>query len=170
MRYISFEGVDGCGKTTFLKKFIETCNGLSIQVVKLSPPEGITIEQQIQNSIFNEEVMSERIQGYLLSSVTNLLVIQDRGPLTTCAYNLSLISEGMGELRTKIIDHYERIKKPDITFFVDTPLNVCVQRVKKRDGVMEEGYDKKITVLKKNFEEIISLKRQCVIRVEEVLL
>jgi dTMP kinase len=144
---ISFEGIDGAGKTTqinLLSKYLES-KGLS--VVVLREPGGNDVSESIREILLSaknsinpktelllfEAARSELVHSVIIPALENgKIVLLDRFYDSTTAY------QGFG--RGLPLDDISKLNdiatsglKPDLTFFLDIPLEVSKERSKKRD-------------------------------------
>lgn len=141
--FITFEGIDFCGKSTqveLLKNYLEG-KGKSVQVIR--EPGGTEISEKIRkilldknnNKMFMEtelllfsasraQLVREKIQPYLKEGI---IVISDRFHDSSTAY------QGFGRgLPVEAVLNIHKLAigdtVPDITFFIDIPVSVAVQR------------------------------------------
>jgi len=141
--FITFEGIDFCGKSTqaeLLKKYFEN-NGQ--KVILIREPGGTIISEKVREILLDKNNSEMKIETeFLLFSSSrsqlvreiiipalkeNNVVISDRFHDSSTAY------QGYG--RGLDIDIINQINSfaisnliPDITFFIDTPVEVCLQR------------------------------------------
>lgn len=145
--FITFEGLDCSGKTTqinLLKKSLEE-RGYDTLITR--EPGGTSIGEKIRDILLdknNSEMVSKTelmlylaarsqfISEIIIPEIKNgKIVISDRFIDSTTAY------QGFGrKIDTEKIrmmnDFAINSVYPDITFFIDTPLEVCVDRLKER--------------------------------------
>lgn len=141
--FITFEGIDFCGKSTQLELLNEYLvkNGKKVQVIR--EPGGTEISEKIrdvlldkENSVMNKEtefllfsasraqLVREKIQPYLENGY---YVISDRFHDSSTAY------QGYGRgIPVDVIQSIHQLAIgstiPDITFFIDIPIEVAEQR------------------------------------------
>ena len=144
--FITFEGIDGCGKTTIAQKvatkLIDKYPG---RVISTRDPGGTTVAESIRDAIFNYKGLSKEDQLYLFWAARKHLtdnvilpalregkiVISDRYYDSTIAYQ-----QGGDGIPSHIVANFvdttkEGITTPDITFFIDTDFNTCMDRISK---------------------------------------
>ena len=153
-KFITVEGIDGCGKTTQAEFIIDGLveAGLSAKLVR--EPGGDPISESIRKLLLHaEESMSDRAEALLMiasrAQLTDKIilpqiidgkwVVADRYADSTLAYQgggrgLSVKSlESINEFGTYTL-------KPDLTFFIDISVEVANSRMRvERDRIEKEG-------------------------------
>jgi dTMP kinase len=145
-RLITFEGIDGCGKTTQIRLLSEKLSLMKIPVETREPRE-TWIGKQIRKlvlscNVYNIDAMTElflfcatRTQHYMdvikPSLLDGKIVISDRFIDTTIAY------QGFGRgIDHTILTYLHNLMTgnllPDLTFFLDLPPDKCRIRCQKR--------------------------------------
>ena len=153
-KFITFEGVDGCGKSTQAEKLVEKLFEVDISAVTVREPGGDPISESIRKLLLHaEESMSDRAEALLMiASIAQLTdkvilphiingkwVVADRYADSTLAYQ----GGGRG-LSVKALDEINNFGtytlKPDITFFIDIPIEKANERMSvSRDRIEKEG-------------------------------
>ena len=153
-KFITVEGIDGCGKTTQAEFIIDGLvkAGLSAKLVR--EPGGDPISESIRKLLLHaEESMSDRAEALLMIAsraqltdkvilpqvINGTWVVADRYADSTLAYQgggrgLSVQSlDSINEFGTYTL-------KPDLTFFIDISVDVANTRMRvKRDRIEKEG-------------------------------
>lgn len=156
-KFISFEGIDGCGKSTQVKMLAEKLEQLNMDVITIREPGGTRISESIRDILLYRDTheLSERTEALLMTAsraqVTKevilpalnkgIWVIADRYADSTLAY------QGGG--RKVDIDNLEKLNQfatydtiPDLTFFIDILPDEGVRRQKtKQDRIEQAGID-----------------------------
>ena len=132
--FISFEGIDACGKSTQVKLLLNQMNNISRNTILVREPGGSIISERIREILLDKNLqeMSERTEALLMTASRSQLtyekilknlnegknVISDRYSDSTLAY------QGGG--RELDIDWLIKLNKfatfdllPDITFLID---------------------------------------------------
>lgn len=140
---VVFDGIDGAGKTTQARRLADDLTAVGEVVVLSKEPTGGSYGARLRASAqsgrlpFDEELdlfVADR-QEHLREKIAPALqaghvVILDRYFYSTLAYQ----GARAGTLR----DIEERIRKdvihPDITFWIETPPELAVLRIQRRDG------------------------------------
>ena len=153
-KFITFEGIDGCGKTTQAEKLLELLEKKELSISFIREPGGDPISESIRKLLLHaEESMSDRAEALLMVAsraqltdkviLPHLLngrwVIGDRYADSTLAYQgggrgLSAAAlENMNNFGTSTL-------KPDLTFFIDISVEEANERMSvSRDRIEREG-------------------------------
>lgn len=150
---ISFEGIDGCGKTTQIMLLKERLMREKLPVEVLREPGGTDLSEMIRSLLLNPDVQMNPVTELLLFSAARaelvaervrpllqqkVIVILDRFYDSTVAYQ----GFGRGSLPIKEIHHLNKIAsqgiEPDATFFLDLDVDVALQRRMAQSG----GHDR----------------------------
>ena len=153
-KFITVEGIDGCGKTTQAEFIIDGLvkAGLSAKLVR--EPGGDPISESIRKLLLHaEESMSDRAEALLMIAsraqltdkvilpqvINGTWVVADRYADSTLAYQ----GGGRG-LSVKSLDSINEFGtytlKPDLTFFIDISVDVANTRMRvERDRIEKEG-------------------------------
>lgn len=139
--FITFEGIDGSGKTTQLKLLASRLQGLGIEVVCTKEPGGTVVGQKMRQLLLEEE-MSPLAETFLffadrVEHINQVIapaleagkwVLCDRFTDSTYAYQ----SGGHG-LKPGVVDLLETdtggISQPDLTFLLDIEPEEALKRV-----------------------------------------
>lgn len=145
--FITFEGIEGCGKSTQAKKLHEFFIKKNIEAILTREPGGTKVGEKIREILIDEKIekLSAKSELFLnftarLEHVENLIkpaltagktVICDRFFDSTFAYQGSAF--GLDE---KLISEVQKMTigdfAPDITFFIDVDVEFAFQRIKNR--------------------------------------
>ena len=142
-KFISFEGIDACGKSTQVKMLLNHMNMSSNNTILVREPGGSTISEQIRDILLNKNLyeMSDRTEALLMTGSraqltyekisTNLIegknVIADRYSDSTLAYQgggRGLDMEWLIELNR--FATYNLL--PDVTFLIDLHPEEAIKR------------------------------------------
>ena len=178
--FISFEGIDGSGKSTQAKLLIERLNSNSIETCFVREPGGTKISEEIRNILLDDraEEMSSRTEALLMCAsraqlTKNIItpelksgkwVIADRYSDSTLAY------QGGG--RGIDLDWLVRLNnfatfgiEPDVTFYIDVDPNIGLQRRKNisADRIESAGLEFQNEIRNKYLEIIDNFSNRCVL-------
>jgi len=178
--FISFEGIDGSGKSTQAKLLIERLNSNSIETCFVREPGGTKISEEIRNILLDDraEEMSSRTEALLMCAsraqlTKNIItpelkagkwVIADRYSDSTLAY------QGGG--RGIDLDWLVRLNnfatfgiEPDVTFYIDIDPNIGLQRRKNisADRIESAGLEFQNEIRNKYLEIIDNFSNRCVL-------
>jgi len=153
-KFITVEGIDGCGKTTQAEFIVDGLvdAGLSAKLVR--EPGGDPISESIRKLLLHaEESMSDRAEALLMIAsraqltdkvilpqiINGSWVVADRYADSTLAYQ----GGGRG-LSVQSLDSINQFGtytlKPDLTFFLDISIDVANSRMRvERDRIEKEG-------------------------------
>ena len=153
-KFITVEGIEGCGKTTQAEFIVDGLvdAGLSAKLVR--EPGGDPISESIRKLLLHaEESMSDRAEALLMIAsraqltdkvilpqiINGSWVVADRYADSTLAYQ----GGGRG-LSVQSLDSINQFGtytlKPDLTFFIDISIDVANSRMRvERDRIEKEG-------------------------------
>ncbi len=156
--FISFEGIDGCGKSTqadLLRSYLESKGE---QVELLREPGGTALSEQIREILLNpnNDKMDPSTESILLSAsraqLTREIIIPalERGNVVICDRyaDSTLAYQGYG--RGINLEWLEKLNafataglKPDITLLVDLPVDEALNRMQSKsfDRIEMEGIE-----------------------------
>ena len=145
--FITFEGVDGCGKSTQMRFLAEYLQSIGVDVVTTREPGGCTISEQIRDMLLS-------LDNYEITDMTEALLYAaarcqhideiirpacDAGKIVLCDrfIDSSLAYQGSG--RGLGIDRIMDLNRyaigdmmPDKTFFIDFPPEMAFNRMSKK--------------------------------------
>ncbi|MEP6714363.1 MAG: dTMP kinase [Terriglobia bacterium] len=147
-RFITFEGIDGCGKTTQMRLLAASLRGEGRQVVETVEPGGTEIGRQIRRILLdpaNTDIHARtELLLYFASRAQNVEeVIRPslaEGALVLCDRftDSTLVYQGCGRgLDSGIVIELDRVAcqglKPDVTFLIDIDLATSLGRARRRN-------------------------------------
>lgn len=154
--FITFEGADGCGKTTQMKLLAEYLKQQGKNVVLTREPGGKGLGEKVREILLNYDgPVSDRCESFLfladraqnIDIIVNpavedcKIVLCDRHIDSTVAYQ----GYGRGldiERINKLNDIATNGKKPDLTFVFDIDVETSMKRVgKEKDRMENAGID-----------------------------
>ena len=153
-KFITFEGVDGCGKSTQTDKLVEKLFETEISALTVREPGGDPISESIRKLLLHaEESMSDRAEALLMIAsraqltdkvilphlINGKWVVADRYADSTLAYQGG--GRGLSVNVLEAINNFGTYTlKPDITFFIDIPIKKANERMSvSRDRIEREG-------------------------------
>ncbi len=148
--FITFEGIDGSGKTTQSKLLANYLNGYNVVLTR--EPGGTDFAEKIREVLLTSSIdnisellvflsmRQEHMKNLILPSLqAGKVVICDRFVDSTVAYqgyglgvDLELIEKLHGLLN---------IRYPDLTFILDVDIKIALQRAKNRNKYEKMGYN-----------------------------
>tara|TARA_S200000501_G_scaffold378011_1_gene438655 strand:+ start:15953 stop:16594 length:642 start_codon:yes stop_codon:yes gene_type:complete len=156
--FISFEGIDGCGKSTQVRLLSEKMNSESVNTLVVREPGGHAISEDIRKILLNNEYfnMSIRTEALLMASSRSQLtkdiiipalkkrslIIADRYSDSTLAYQ----GGGRG-IDVKWLISLNKFAtyniEPDLTIYIDVDVEEGLMRrkIKNSDRLESLGYE-----------------------------
>ena len=168
-KFITFEGIDGCGKSTQAKLLLEYMNKSGVETVLVREPGGTNISESIREILLHSSSgqMGDRTESLLMTAsraqltqeviIPNMdqgkFVIADRYSDSTLAYQgggRNLDIEWLIELN----NYATFTLLPDITFFVDIRSEEALRRLdSNKDRIEGEGIEFQARV-RKTYHEL----------------
>ena len=173
--FITFEGTDGAGKTTQIQRLSADLSKASYDVCLTREPGGTHISEQIRDMLLNpdnsEMVDTTELLLYAASRAQHVsevikpaleagkIVISSRFADATVVY------QGYGRgLDLDRINHLNQIAtdsvRPDVTFVLDLPVEIGLQRVQSSRGGLDRLEREKIDFHRRLREGYQTLARQ----------
>ena len=170
-KFITVEGIDGCGKTTQAEFIVDSLVELGKSSKLVREPGGDPISESIRKLLLHaEESMSDRAEALLMIAsraqltdkvilpqiIDGKWVVADRYADSTLAYQGGGRSLSVKAL-SSINEFGTYTLKPDLTFFIDIPVKVANSRMRvKRDRIEKEGneFQKRVRNLYLDLSEI----------------
>ena len=158
-RFISFEGTDGCGKSTQMRMLAARLRGEGKDVIETAEPGGTRIGLQIRgillDSVNQELSPTAEMLLYFASRAQNVderivpalergtIVLSDRFTDSTLAYQGA--ARGLG--RDVVMTLHQiacRGLLPDLTIYLDIDLDTSLQRAHARNRQMEDKDERRM--------------------------
>ncbi len=144
--FITFEGIDGCGKSTQIRLLAKELENHGREVLILREPGGTDFSEKIReillNSKFNfspvvELLLFEAARSHLVENVIKPALAKGKVVLSDRFYDSTTAYQGFGRgVNIPDVLHCNRIAidgvHPDITFFLEIPLGLAQKRSRKR--------------------------------------
>ena len=166
-KFITFEGIDGCGKSTQARLLLEYMNNSGVETILVREPGGTNISESIREILLHStsSQMGDRTESLLMTAsraqltqeviVPNIdkgkFVIADRYSDSTLAYQgggRNLDIEWLIELN----NYATFTLLPDITFFVDIRPEEALRRLNSdKDRIEGEGIEFQ-TLVRKTYQ------------------
>lgn len=153
-KFITVEGIDGCGKTTQAEFIVDSLVELGKSSKLVREPGGDPISESIRKLLLHaEESMSDRAEALLMIAsraqltdkvilpqiIDGKWVVADRYADSTLAYQGGGRSLSVKAL-SSINEFGTYTLKPDLTFFIDISVRVANSRMRvQRDRIEKEG-------------------------------
>jgi dTMP kinase len=155
-KFITFEGLDGCGKSTQLEKLAQSLHEHGLDVITTREPGGTEVGERIRAVLLDsrtrgldphaEMALMFASRAQLIAEVieptleTGRWVLCDRFTDSTEAY------QGWGRQlgRDRVMRLHEALCRnlwPDLTILMDSDVGASVQRARRRNKAAKSEYD-----------------------------
>ncbi|MBE7410841.1 MAG: dTMP kinase [Leptospiraceae bacterium] len=169
-KFIVFEGLDGCGKTTVSKKICEYLQNKNIPSIWSKEPTDFPTGKKIRNFLKGEIDLSpeQEIQSFLddrevsVSKIIspnlekNINVILDRYYYSTAAYQSSKDYPAKKVLERNL---EKKFPIPDLVLFLDISPEESLKRIEKRLnlGEKKERFEtiQQLTIIRQSYKEVL---------------
>lgn len=154
-KLITFEGVEGSGKSTQIKLVAEYLIEKNVPLLVTQEPSGTDIGRKIGGILFNREhyymcaetemflfcaARAQHVREIIMPALKqNKVVLCDRFSDATYAYQGS--GRGLDHDFIKLVNDYSSmLLKPDLTLLFDLPIEIGLQRATERNNRLEKPY------------------------------
>ena len=161
--FISFEGTEGVGKTTLIRKIYEYLVQQGQEVVLTREPGGTPMAEQIRSlllSVNHDENMSNDTELLLMYAaraqhlqqviVPALLagktVLCDR--FTDASFAYQCAGRGLSREKLNLLNQNFVSHMPNVTFWLDAPIELGMSRARER-GALDRFEQEKVTFFEK---------------------
>ena len=153
--FVTFEGIEGCGKSTQARLLAESLRNLGLSVLLTREPGGPRISEEIRtillNKEFNEMNRLTEVFLYMASRAQHTLewIIPaiEKGQIVICDryYDSTYAYQGAArEIPEYEIETINTIAttglKPDVTYIIDVPVEIGLERL--HNGTKTEDIDR----------------------------
>lgn len=181
LMFISFEGIDGCGKTTQINLLEKYFIDRNKKVIKLREPGGTDFSETIREILLNSRHDISPVSELMLFNAARADLINkvikpelDNGAIVICDrfYDSTTAYQGYGRgLNLEEVTQSNMLAtqglKPDITFYIDIPLEISHERSKNRNpDRMERSGDNFFQKVIDGFREISRLESERVLLID----
>jgi dTMP kinase len=152
-KLITFEGIEGSGKSTQIKLVAEYFVEKNVPIIVTQEPSGTDIGRKIGSILFNREhyymcaetemflfcaARAQHVREKILPALEqNKVVLCDRFSDATYAYQGA--GRGLDHEFIKLMNDYSALHlKPDLTLLFDLPVEIGLQRATDRNNRLKE--------------------------------
>jgi dTMP kinase len=168
--FITFEGTEGCGKSTQIKLLAEQLKAIGHRVRTLREPGGTPIGEEIRHTLKHSEhnhAMTAEAE-LLLMNASRAQIVREvirpalaAGEMILCDrfYDSTTAYQGFGrqldlENVKSVIDFAVGETKPDVTLFLHVPAEVSAERLRSRQSTLPFVRDRIEEADRKFFERV----------------
>lgn len=175
--FITFEGIDGCGKTTQARRLFTYLKGRGYPVLFIREPGGTPVSERIRGILLNRNLeitpltelfLYEAARAQLAETVIipelrkGTIVICDRYFDSTSAYQA--YGRGLNRSFTERLNRLASLKTPpDLTFIFDVDYKTSLARRKKNADRLERESRVFFNRVRRGFKNIASSKRRAML-------
>lgn len=161
--FISFEGTEGVGKTTLIRRIYEYLEQQNKDVVLTREPGGTPMAEQIRSlllSVNHEEKMCNDTELLLMYAARaqhlDLVVIPalNAGKTVLCdrftdaSFAYQCAGRGLSQEKLALLNENFVTRMPDFTFWLDAPIEIGMTRARER-GALDRFEQEKVTFFEK---------------------
>ncbi|MCU4356751.1 dTMP kinase [Acinetobacter ursingii] len=156
--FISFEGTEGVGKTTLIRKIYEYFERQGEHLVLTREPGGTPLAERVRDlllAVNHEEKMAhdtellliyaaraQHLQQVIIPALdAGKTVLSDR--FTDASYAYQCAGRGLSKEKLNILNQTFVSKMPDITFWLDAPIELGMSRARER-GALDRFEQEKV--------------------------
>ncbi|VTX77213.1 dTMP kinase [Acinetobacter ursingii] len=156
--FISFEGTEGVGKTTLIRKIYEYFERQGEHLVLTREPGGTPLAERVRDlllAVNHEEKMAHDTELLLIYAAraqhleqvivpalnAGKTVLSDR--FTDASYAYQCAGRGLSKEKLNILNQTFVSQMPDITFWLDAPIELGMSRARER-GALDRFEQEKV--------------------------
>mgnify|MGYP006090919319 FL=1 len=178
-KFISFEGIDGCGKSTQVKMLVNAMNNTESNTILVREPGGTIISEEIRQILLHRHIsnISNRTEALLMTGSRAQLtyevimpkLIKGQNVIADRFYDSTLAYQGGGrklDLDWLIkLNHFATYDlEPDVTFLIDIlPEEASKRKSKEGDRIERAGIELQTLVRDTYLELSIRFKERIVV-------
>jgi dTMP kinase len=161
--FISFEGTEGVGKSTLIRKIHQYFEQQGKEVILTREPGGTPLAEQIRSlllAVNHDEPMShdtellliyaaraQHLQQVILPALeAGKIVLSDR--FTDASFAYQCAGRGLSQEKLKLLNQTFVAKMPNITFWLDAPIELGMTRARER-GALDRFEQEKLSFFSK---------------------
>ena len=161
--FISFEGTEGVGKTTLIRKIHQYFEQQGKQVLLTREPGGTPLAEQIRSlllAVNHEEQMShdtellliyaaraQHLQQVIIPALeAGKIVLSDR--FTDASFAYQCAGRGLSQEKLQLLNQTFVSHMPNITFWLDAPIELGMTRARER-GALDRFEQEKLSFFAK---------------------
>ncbi|MCK8639180.1 dTMP kinase [Acinetobacter schindleri] len=161
--FISFEGTEGVGKTTLIRRIYDDFVAQGKEVVLTREPGGTPMAEQIRSlllAVNHEEAMCNDTELLLMYAARAqhlaqvILPALEAGKIVLCdrftdaSFAYQCAGRGLSEAKLNLLDDNFVTRMPDVTFWLDAPIELGMNRARER-GALDRFEQEKVSFFEK---------------------
>ncbi|MEB5928645.1 dTMP kinase [Acinetobacter schindleri] len=161
--FISFEGTEGVGKTTLIRRIYDDFVAQGKEVVLTREPGGTPMAEQIRSlllAVNHEEAMCNDTELLLMYAAraqhlaqvilpalkAGKIVLCDR--FTDASFAYQCAGRGLSEAKLNLLNDNFVTRMPDVSFWLDAPIELGMNRARER-GALDRFEQEKVSFFEK---------------------
>ncbi|WP_312051188.1 dTMP kinase [Acinetobacter schindleri] len=161
--FISFEGTEGVGKTTLIRRIYDDFVAQGKEVVLTREPGGTPMAEQIRSlllAVNHEEAICNDTELLLMYAAraqhlaqvilpalkAGKIVLCDR--FTDASFAYQCAGRGLSEAKLNLLNDNFVARMPDVTFWLDAPIELGMNRARER-GALDRFEQEKVSFFEK---------------------
>lgn len=171
--FITFEGIDGCGKSTQARRLNAYLKKTGQDVVFLREPGGTPLSERVRNILLNrrleispvaELLLYEAARAQLAETIIGPALAEGRIVVCDRYFDSTIAYQGYGrKLDRRLIDRLNALASfgitPDLTFIFDVDYKISLSRRGKNPDRLEKEKKAFFNRVRKGFIELASKRR-----------
>ena len=168
--FITFEGIEGCGKSTQAKRLVNRLREFEILVVFTLEPGGTRVGKEIRHILLDsrnqhlsplaELLLYAADRAQHVQEVIKPALEQDKWVLCDRFFDATTVYQGYarGQDMTLIASLNEKASLgiwPDITFLIDCPVEIGLERAVKRNKALSQDRQDRFEKENRSFHEAV---------------
>ncbi|MBB4835511.1 dTMP kinase [Acinetobacter schindleri] len=161
--FISFEGTEGVGKTTLIRRIYDDFVAQGKEVVLTREPGGTPMAEQIRSlllAVNHEEAMCNDTELLLMYAARAqhlaqvILPALEAGKIVLCdrftdaSFAYQCAGRGLCEAKLNLLNDNFVTRMPDVTFWLDAPIELGMNRARER-GALDRFEQEKVSFFEK---------------------
>lgn len=161
--FISFEGTEGVGKTTLIRRIYDDFVAQGKEVVLTREPGGTPMAEQIRSlllAVNHEEAMCNDTELLLMYAARAqhlaqvILPALEAGKIVLCdrftdaSFAYQCAGRGLSEAKLNLLNDNFVTRMPDVTFWLDAPIELGMNRARER-GALDRFEQEKVSFFEK---------------------
>ncbi len=161
--FISFEGTEGVGKTTLIRRIYDDFVAQGKEVVLTREPGGTPMAEQIRSlllAVNHEEAMCNDTELLLMYAARAqhlaqvILPALEAGKIVLCdrftdaSFAYQCAGRGLSAAKLNLLNDNFVTRMPDVTFWLDAPIELGMNRARER-GALDRFEQEKVSFFEK---------------------